>query len=94
MMRELPREVIEKCLAEYARWDFEDTKTQYQVVVHEGVQYGVSFQEVCEQALDRKNKDYIQSLKFEALVEGMKKHGLEHYYQHIMRQPITEALVK
>lgn len=88
------KELLVKFLDEYSSWSFAERQRAMKVVVYKGIEFAMPWQEVCKRASDMLQINLIQSLKFEALVEQMKKSNLGHFYEVVMGQPISEALVK
>jgi hypothetical protein len=64
------------------------------VVTYKGYRYALDYRSTCELAADILDQSLIYALKFESLVNGMKNMGFSTLYEHIMGQPISEAIVK
>lgn len=90
---ESQKEIVIKLLREYARWTFEERTEALRTVTYKGFWYAVDYRSTCELAADILDQSLIYALKFEVLVKGMEKMGFSTLYNHIMGQPISEAIL-
>lgn len=90
----LHNEVTKKYLEEYSKWTFNRTQEALQIVTVGRVQYSMDFREVCENAVKLIELNELHALKYEYLVGQMQKRGYGDLFEYLMKQPISEALLK
>lgn len=87
-------ETTKKFLEEYSSWSYLKTQEALQRVQVRDQWYQMSFREVCEDALRLVELNELHAIKYEYLVGQMQKRGYGDLFEHIMGQPISEALLK
>ena len=89
---DLERRKTLAALQVYGTWNFAKTQEALTVVTIDRVQYSIGFSQACHKAAELLENETFYQAKFNILIEGMKKVGLDRAYQFIMGENIDEAI--